>query len=279
MTLDKLTTPFERRRIIEYAPGGNTPVRHWYEVQQVDGIIYKTKDEPDEYGDVQFKLCIFFDNVHDGVRLMNTWSPHLCTVEAVKRYAEANGFISLDSKLKKLEEICKMKGFIGGAEIEFIRQYDPALAERCAISRQMYYARQERAEQEERRLVREAVEEELEVKRKAELEAEKAKYYGWADNMTPLKFGKVKTKMEKMTRFNGKIMQTREFVVSLIKDGYIPEKEEGVASWYGSKWNPKQSKPRTEYFLFKDRSGYKIGKTEYDFAVYLTEHKELLAEG
>lgn len=48
---------------------------------------------------------------------------------------------------------------------------------------------------------------------------------------------------------------------------------------YGSKWEPKQSKPKTEYGLSKDGYIYKVSKTEYDFAVYLTEHKENLGRG
>lgn len=56
MTLDKLTTPFERRRVIEYGSDGNKVVRHWYDVQQVDGTIYKTRDFPDEQGVPQFKV-------------------------------------------------------------------------------------------------------------------------------------------------------------------------------------------------------------------------------
>lgn len=44
MTLENLTTPFGRRRVIEYGADGNKVVRHWYEVQHVVGSIYKSKD-------------------------------------------------------------------------------------------------------------------------------------------------------------------------------------------------------------------------------------------
>ena len=43
MTLENLTTPFERRRVIEYGADGNKVVRHWYVVQHVVGSIYKSK--------------------------------------------------------------------------------------------------------------------------------------------------------------------------------------------------------------------------------------------
>lgn len=32
MTLEQLTTPYERRRVIEYEAAGNKVVRHWYEM-------------------------------------------------------------------------------------------------------------------------------------------------------------------------------------------------------------------------------------------------------
>ena len=60
MTLDNLTTPFERRRVIEYGADGNKVVRRWYEVQHVIGSLYKSKDTPDDRGELEFKLFVFF---------------------------------------------------------------------------------------------------------------------------------------------------------------------------------------------------------------------------
>ena len=77
--------------------------------------------------------------------------------------------------------------------------------------------------------------------------------------------------MNASMRVDGKVITRRQFIIDSINDGWVPQKEEGVTSWYGSRWNPKESKPRTEYQLYKDGYVYKISKTEYDFAVYLTE--------
>ena len=46
MTLSELNTPFERHRVIQYGKDGNTPVRHWYEMQHITGPLYKGREEP-----------------------------------------------------------------------------------------------------------------------------------------------------------------------------------------------------------------------------------------
>lgn len=144
------------------------------------------------------------------------------------------------------------------------------------------YARREEQERQERleqQAEEKAAEEAEKARQQAELDATKAKYFGWADTMTPLRFGKVRSKLEGLIRHEGKVMQLRDFIVSLVRDGWDPVQQDGVTFWYGSKWSPKQSKPRTERTLSKGEYSYKVSKTEYDFAVYLTEHREILKQG
>lgn len=43
MRLNELTTPFERRRVIEYGADGNKVVRHWYEMRHVIGPLYMSR--------------------------------------------------------------------------------------------------------------------------------------------------------------------------------------------------------------------------------------------
>lgn len=90
--------------------------------------------------------------------------------------------------------------------------------------------------------------------------------------MTPMHFGKVDAVLGSLIRCDGKVMTRREFVIQAIKDGWTPEQKDGVTSWYGSKWEPKQSKPRTEYRLVRENFSYKVSKTEFDFAKYYVEH-------
>ena len=77
--------------------------------------------------------------------------------------------------------------------------------------------------------------------------------------------------MDTIIRVDGKIMTRREFIINSIKDGWVPQKKEGVTSWYKSRGEFKESRSRTEYQLHKAEYVYKISKAEYDFAVYLVE--------
>lgn len=151
--------------------------------------------------------------------------------------------------------------FIGNAEIEFIRQFDAAAADRLAGYRRDYYARLEERERRER-LERQAEEDAEKARRQAELEAARAAYLGWADGMAPMRFGRARAVLEKTVRHEGRTMPVRDFVVSLVKGGWKPVKLE--------------DRPRAEYLLARDDLGYRVSKTEYDFAAYLSEHAEVL---
>lgn len=274
MTLNQISTPFERRRVIEYGKDGNKVVRHWYEVQHVIGTIYKTRETKDEWGDFLFNLVIFFNEKSDGLMFERMAHPERYTVEQV---ADTMRRCQLDSATHMyfgLNERMKLGKFIGAADIEFFRQFDRAAADRYAQYRLDYYARKEAAERERRRALEEQEAAEKACQQ-AELEATKAKYLGWADTMSPMCFGKVDAVLGSLVRCDGKVMTRLEFVIQSVKDGWMPEQKDGVTSWYGSKWEPKQSKPRTEYCLVRENFSYKVSKTEFDFAKYYVEHMEM----
>lgn len=275
MTLDKITTPFERRRVIEYGKDGNKVVHHWYEVQQVDGAIYKTRNFPDENGAPQFKLCIFFEGIQNGLRWQWMAHPDRYSVEQIMDAAKRDCVDSMATLLADLFGRIEAGKFIGNSQIEFVRQFDPTAADRFAKHRENYYAKKKEDER-RRRQEREAEEAAEKARQQAELKVVKAKYFGWADTMSPLRFGKVDAVLGSLVRCGGKVMTRREFVIQAVKDGWMPERENGVTSWYGSKWEPKQSKPKTEYLLVKENSSYKVSKTEFDFATHIVKHKEAI---
>lgn len=113
------------------------------------------------------------------------------------------------------------------------------------------------------------------ARQQAELEKEKAVYLGWADNMTLLRFGRVKAQMEKRAGFDGKVMTYREFIIQCVQDGWVPQREDNVITYYGSKWNRKESKPKTVYMLKKGNIYYAVSKTEFDFAEFLVSKVDL----
>lgn len=274
MTLDKLITPFERRRVIEYGKYGNKVVRHWYEVQQVDGAIYKTRDFPDEWGTPQFKLCIFFDDIQDGLCWQWMSQPDRWTVDEMRNSAKRYSVDSIHAILADMSSRMEGGRFVGNAEIEFVRQFDQTAAERFSKYKLDCCARMEEQQRQER-LARQAEEAAERTRKRTEEEAIKSKYFGWADTMIPLRFGKARAKLDGFIRSDGKLYQLRDFIVSLVKDGWEPVKKDDVVTWYRGQ----RSKPKTEHRLSKDGYSYKVSKTEYDFAVYLMEHKEVLNKG
>lgn len=86
MTLDNLSTPFERRRVIEYGADGARVVRHWYDVQHVIGSIYKSRDTLSDQGKVEFKLFVFFNDKDDGMQFQWMSYPERYTVEQIAEY-------------------------------------------------------------------------------------------------------------------------------------------------------------------------------------------------
>ena len=222
---------------------------------------------------VRGKLFVFFDGKCDGLRFEWLSHPECYTVERVADTMCRCRVDSMTHMYLELNDRMEQDKFIGNAEIEFIRQFDPAAADRYAKHREDFYARG--AEQERTKaLARQAEKDANRAKAQAELAAEKAKYLGWVDDMTPLRFGQVSALMDTSIRVDGKITTRREFIINCIKDGWVPQKKDGVTSWYKRGGEYKESNPRTEYELHKEGFVYvyKISKTEYDFAVYLVEH-------
>lgn len=269
MTLDKITTPFKRRRVIEYGKDGNKVVRHWHEVQHVIGTLYKTQGTKNKYGDLLFNLVIFFDDKSDGLMFERMSHPERYTVEQVADTMRRCQVDSFTHMYFGLNDRMEQNQFIGSAHIEFIRQFDPVAADRYAQYRLDYYARKEAAETERRRMAEEQEAAEK-ARQQAELEAAKAKYLGWADTMSPMRFGKVDAVLGSLIRCNGKLMTRREFVIQAVKDGWMPKQRDGATRWYRGK----ESKPRTEYRLVKENLSYMVSKTEFDFAKYYVEHME-----
>ncbi|MCM1221707.1 MAG: hypothetical protein NC548_45270 [Lachnospiraceae bacterium] len=267
MSLCNLNTPFERRRVIEYGAERNKVVRHWYEVQHIVGPLYKGRNKKSECGEDVFTLYILFPGINDGITYSEVYNDRY-TAEQLLSGLEREGFSSREQAIATLDKRIECGAFIGGAWIEFVRQFDADRAECYAKHRIEFYARRE---EEDRQRAEEAARKEAEeaAKRQAELEAEKAVYLGWADKMTALRFGKVKAQMEKLARFDDKVMSYREFIIQSVKDGWMPEKREGVTTWYGSRWDKKESKPKTVYMLSKDNLCYTLNKTEFDFAQFL----------
>lgn len=275
MTLADFTTEYERRSAISYSKAdGCTAVRNFYDVQHIVGPLYKEREVKNEWGEDEGSLFLFFPNVKDGflwqykMRNLSRYTPEKMLEEIVRFKMDTP-----ENFEQYLEKAMDEGHFVGNAMIRFVRQWNPVLADRCATYREDYLHR--RAEQEAvRQQEYEAEEARKKAEQEAEFQAEKDKYLGWADDMTPMKFGKVKARMESLVRVDGKVMPKREFIIALLKKGYTPQLRENVVSW--NKRTGERNKPKTEHRMTDGELFYVVSKTEFDFAMYIEAHQEVI---
>ena len=118
---------------------------------------------------------------------------------------------------------------------------------------------------------------------RAEAERKKAEKIaflcGYADGKTQIQTERIYNVLSKIQGYKnsqngGKVeyKSRRDFIIDALSEGGKAEQKDGIVSYYGSKWDRKQSKPKTEYRLYTaEGSYYTITKIEYDFAVYMME--------
>ncbi len=273
--LEMSQQPTTKRRTIEYGTSGNNVVRHYHDVFPITETLFASDCGTNGYGEREFDLFVFFDGVPDGMKVENhtIFRDHM-TDEYYAKAVVNVGLQSREAFVSSSDQAMERKQFIGNAIIEFVRQWN---AERAAVYEKYRAAWYERKEEERRAREEQRRAEEAERARQAMEEdaRERAKYLGFADAMTPMQFGKLSSTMEKLTRTVDFGVQTkRDFILSLVKAGWTPNRRDDVTTFYGSRWDVKESKPRTEYRMKKDGFSYKVSKTEYDFAMYLTEHTD-----
>ena len=118
---------------------------------------------------------------------------------------------------------------------------------------------------------------EAEAEEKARQKVEKVAFLcGYGDGKTQIQIERIFDVLSKIQgyRSNGKTeyKSRKDFIIDILAEGGKAEQKDGVISYYGSKWNRKQSKPKTEYRLYTaEGSYYTVTKIEYDFACYMMQ--------
>lgn len=96
-------------------------------------------------------------------------------------------------------------------------------------------------------------------------------YLGFTDNLKPMQKARVETSLDKLIRYNNKVMKKKEFILVKLQEGSTPHLEENY-SYYSTKIDG-YTKPRNDYRLNNNNNTYnEITKTEYDFANYLIKN-------
>ena len=126
----------------------------------------------------------------------------------------------------------------------------------------------------------EAEQRKKEEEARAEAERKKAEKVaflcGYADGKTQIQIERIFDVLSKIKGYsdNGKVeyKSRKDFIIDTLAEGGKAEQKDGVISYYGSKWERKQSEPKTEYRLYTaEGSYYTITKIEYDFACFMMQ--------
>lgn len=126
----------------------------------------------------------------------------------------------------------------------------------------------------------EAEQRKKEEEARAETERKKAEKIaflcGYADGKTQIQTERIYNVLSKIQGYREgekvNYKSRRDFIIDTLSEGGKAEQKEGIISYYGSKWERKQSKPKTEYRLYTaEGSYYTITKIEYDFACYIMQ--------
>lgn len=130
----------------------------------------------------------------------------------------------------------------------------------------------------------EAEQRKKEEEARAEAERKKAEKVaflcGYADGKTQIQIERIYNVLSKYQNYvdewtgSGKLkyISRKDFIINVLSEGGKAERKDGIISYYGSRWNPKQSKPKTEYRLYiANGSYYTITKIEYDFACFMMQ--------
>lgn len=108
--------------------------------------------------------------------------------------------------------------------------------------------------------------EEREAAERAEAERKEAErrapFEGFLDGKSACAAGRIMRTMEKLIRYNGRIMTRTEYVKALLAEGYEPNEHKGA--YYLDKLDTLSRSGLS-------RVGYKVTKTEYEFSAFLRE--------
>lgn len=141
--------------------------------------------------------------------------------------------------------------------------YTDSELEEILSKQDIYRAKEEKRAEEKRQ-------QEEQERIKAEKLAKELDLYGFTDGKTQIQQAKILDILTKRINYDGIIKTRKQFIFDKVSEGATVEKKDGVISYYGSKWNVKQSKPKTEYRLYNnDGSFWTITKTEFEFALFL----------
>lgn len=274
MLIKDIYSPFEKKRIITYGCNKNKVVYHYVTVQRVTNFLYKSKTEISSRGNDECELYICFDG-YPGLDIGSYSHINEKTADELWQSCIDSGFDTPESYIRMLDNRAQQRRHIGNCQIELARYIEPQKAEQyIAIKKSIQEEWECRQAEKQAQYFAEQTEKERLAKQKKE--KDRALLLGWGDGMSDLRLGQVLSVLSAKFRYDGEVKTRLRHVIDCISDGWIPKRRENVVSCYGSRWDVKESQPKTEYRLScKDGNfSYIVTKTEFDFAEYLYKRKD-----
>lgn len=136
MKLNELTTPFETKQVITYAPNGNTVIHRKQNLQHISGNIYIDKD---------YKIYVCYPEYNAGLGV--TTIREDSSIEQIVQYIERSQLATAEQFLKRIDILIQKEQFIKNSEIEFVKQIAPNKVPKCLEAKSLFLKRQEQEEQ------------------------------------------------------------------------------------------------------------------------------------
>ncbi len=136
MKLNELTTPFETKQVITYAPNGNTVIHRKQSLQHISDNIYLDKD---------YKVYVYYPDCHLGLYVEQ--ADEDTSIEAVIQFIERNKLANSE-QFPLMIAMCLQKGlFIKNTMIEFLKYIAPNKVQECIEAKTLFLKKQVQEEQ------------------------------------------------------------------------------------------------------------------------------------
>ena len=134
MKLCEIAKNLENRQVFGYKQDGNTVTAHRWTVYHATGNIWIHEPDPDEYGQVFPRICLFFPGVKIGLDLFSIGLYQFMNWEDSELISKMDflnmGFADESDFIRAAENRMNTGSWVKNSEIAFVRQFAPAFADR-----------------------------------------------------------------------------------------------------------------------------------------------------
>ena len=125
MKLSELPGEYARRKIITYAQDHNTAIEKNKDLQQIQGRLYKGKNDTDHYGQVTCRLYVYYEDLNIGIDIGAIYYPDEKTADEIVPKMSASLLQGPGAFIEELDHAVLAVQRITNAEIALARHIAP----------------------------------------------------------------------------------------------------------------------------------------------------------